>query len=423
MKRPPGPRGLLFLRRHPGKFLAIARQYGDVVHFRIGPREVYFVSDPNHAGAILRGHYAHFTKDWGPVRGSSAFRNGLLTSEGSDHRMQRQQLSAMFARAEVEARRPLVESMIAEWSRGLRDGQRLDLFSELSRLASDIATRMLFGFVVDSARLIGATMPMRRAFRRVMFPYAHRLRRRVDRGVELQALVAEVRERGRTDPAAADGLLAPMVRGGAHDAIAGDDMLATFLLTSQETIRVVTSRAMFLLSGDAEAREKLVAESRREEPPAGRSFAEAVLLETMRLHPPNWMIGRRATEPYRLDGYTVPAGALVLVSPYVIHRDPRWFAEPERFLPERWLRPGPELPPREAYFPFGAGPRRCIGEAFATVVATMMLSRISRDWTFDCDPSGAADDVRLVMQPVAIPARVRAVSVPAPEPAALPAAR
>lgn len=425
MFRPPGPRGffrnshLLVLRRHPEKFLALAREYGDAVYFRIGPREVYFISDPKHAEAILRGHYAHFTKDWGPTKGASAFKNGLLTSEGSDHRLQRQKLSAMFARGEVESRRPLLASIIDGWTRGLRDGQVVDLFREMTRLSTDIATRVLFGFQLESARLIGATLPLRRAFRTVMFPYANRLRRRIDRGKLLQELVDEVRERGRTDPAAAGALLAPMVRGEAHESIGGDDQLATFLLASQETIRVVTTRTWFYISQHPEVREKLIAEAQSEQLPAGRSYAEAVLLESMRLYPPNWMLGRRTIAPYQLNGYTVPEGALVLVSPYVVHRDSRWYDQPERFLPERWLRPGPELPPREAYFPFGAGPRRCIGEAFSMVMGTMMLSMISRDWAFDCDPSGEASEVRLTMQPRAMPARVRAVSAPAREPAAL----
>jgi cytochrome P450 len=421
--RPPGPRRMLFLRRHPETFLALAREYGDVVYFRIGAREVYFVSDPRHAEAMFRGYYAHFTKDWGPVRGASAFKNGLLTSEGSDHRLQRQKLSAMFARAEVEARKPVVAAIIGEWSRGLRDGQRIDLFQEMSRLSTDIASRVLFGFVIQSARLIDATMPLRRGFRRFMFPYADRLRRRIDRGTKLHGLVEEIRERGRTDPATADALLAPMVRGEAHASIGGDDQLATFLLAGQETIRVVTSVTWRYLSENREAREKLAAEARRDQLPPGRSYAEAVLLESMRLYPPNWMIGRRVVEPYPLDGYTIPKGALVLVSPYVVQRDPRWYDRPERFEPERWLRPGPELPPREAYFPFGAGPRRCIGEAFSMVIGTMMLSLISRDWVFDCDGRAADNDVRLTMQPLAVPAVVRAVRAPAREPAAIPASR
>jgi cytochrome P450 len=115
-------------------------------------------------------------------------------------------------------------------------------------------------------------------------------------------------------------------------------------------------------------------------------FARAVVAESMRLYPPAWIVGRRVTEPVDLDGYTVPAGSLVATSQWVLHRDPRWWAEAATFRPDRWITtdgrfddtaPGA---PRGAYFPFGAGRRVCVGESFAWTEAVLVLATLAQVW-------------------------------------------
>jgi cytochrome P450 len=113
---------------------------------------------------------------------------------------------------------------------------------------------------------------------------------------------------------------------------------------------------------------------------ASLTYARQVLAETIRLFPPVWSIGRLATEEHELGGYTIPAGAVVIVSPYLIQRDPRWYPDPERFDPERWTEEAQEKRPKFSYFPFGAGPRVCVGESFAWMEATMILSTMARKW-------------------------------------------
>jgi cytochrome P450 len=392
--RPPGPRRLLFLRRHPETFLKLARKYGDVVRFRIGRRESFLVSRPDLIAQIFRDSYTHFEKDWGPRRGTSVFGNGLLTSEGDEHRRQRLDFSRIFVRPAIEARRPVVAEAIDAWSARQRDGAEVDLFREMSALGSDVAARVLFGCALDHDAMSDAMDRVGRRFRRVMFPHADRFRIKRDSGAGLYEMVRYVKQHGT-----ANGLL---------DAAAmADDQLATFLVTSQETIRIATTWAWVMLSRDPDLRQ---------------ADPEALLLESMRLYPPQWMIGRRTIAPYRLDDYEVPRGAMVLLSPYVVHRDPRWFDDPLRFHPARWQSP---LVNRAAYFPFGGGPRRCIGESFAMIVGTMMLSMLARDWTFDCGAARLRYDARLTLQPRRVTARLRRVtelsrrvSAPAPGPAA-----
>ena len=375
---PPGPRRVFFVRRHPETFLKLARTYGDLVHFRVGPREVFLVSRPDLIQQMFRDSYSHFEKDWGPRRGASPLGNGLLTSEGGDHRAQRMDFSRIFARPAVEARRAEVAAEIEAWSERQRDGAEIDVFHEMSAIGSAVAARVLFGCPIDADVALEAMDALGRGFGRVMFPHAHRFRVRRDRGAKLFDLVRYVKEH-----ATGGGLLAP------RDL--SDDQLATFLVTGQETIRIATTWAWVMLSAHPGARD---------------ADAHSILLESMRLYPPQWMIGRRTIAPYRFDGYEVPPGALVLTSPYVVHRDPRFFDDPLRFDPSRWQKP---LAVRDAYFPFGGGARRCIGEAFATMVGTMILSQLARDWTFDCVSHDLRYDARLTLQPRRAMARLRRV--------------
>jgi cytochrome P450 len=381
LTHPPGPRNLFFVRRHPETFLKMARRYGDLVYFGVGAREVYLVSRADLVQQTFRDSYSHFEKDWGPRRGASPLGNGLLTSEGAEHRAQRMDFSRIFARPAVEARRSEVEAELESWSRRQRDGGEIDLFQEMSAIGTAIAARVLFGAPIDPAVAHEAMDTLGRGFGRVMFPHAHRFRVRRDRGAPLFDLVRHVREH-----ATGTGLLSP--------ADLSDDQLATFLVTSQETIRIATTWAWLLLSANPHARD---------------ADAHSVLLESMRLHPPQWMIGRRTIAPYRLDGYDVPVGALVLTSPYVVHRDPRYFDDPLRFDPARWQKP---LVDRNAYFPFGGGARRCIGEAFATMGGTMVLSILGRDWTFECRSHDVRYDARLTLQPRRVMATLRARQSP-----------
>ncbi len=369
---------MFFVRRHPETFLKLARTYGDLVHFRVGPREVFLVSRPDLIQQMFRDSYSHFEKDWGPRRGASPLGNGLLTSEGADHRAQRMDFSRIFARPAVEARRADVAAEIDAWSARQRDGVEIDVFREMSAIGSAVAARVLFGCPIDPVIAHEAMDALGRGFGRTMFPYAHRLRIRRDRGAKLFDFVGYVKAH-----ATGGGLLTP------RDL--SDDQLATFLVTGQETIRIATTWALLMLSAHPELRD---------------ADPHSLLLESMRLYPPQWMIGRRTIAPYRFDEYEVPVGTLVLASPYVVHRDPRFFDEPLRFDPSRWQKP---LAVRDAYFPFGGGARRCIGESFATMVGTMVLSQLARDWTFECKSRDVRYDARLTLQPRHAIARLRRI--------------
>jgi cytochrome P450 len=340
----------------------------------------HMISSPAGVNHILAENNKNYGKQ---TRGYESLRyvlgNGLLTSEGAEHRAQRLDFSKIFARPAVEARRPEIAEEIDAWSGRQRDGAEIDLFHEMSVLGSAIAARVIFGCPLDHAASHDAMETLGGGFGRVMFPHAHRFRVRRDRGAKLFDLVRHVREH-----ATGSGMLA------SRDL--SDDQIATFLVTGQETIRIATTWTWVMLDANPDAR---------------GADAQSLLFESMRLHPPQWMVGRRTIAPYRFDDYDVPPGALVLASPYVVHRDPRYFEDPLRFDPSRWQKP---LIERGAYFPFGGGARRCIGEAFATMAGTMILERLGKEWTFELVSRGVGFDARLTLQPRNATARLRRVS-------------
>jgi len=412
----PGPRGLfndcrlLFLRRHPETFLRLARQYGDLVYFRIGSREVFLVSHPTQIEKILLEHYSFFEKDWGPKRGHTTLGRGLATSEGADHREQRQQASSLFARPGIDSRMPEVAAAVETWSRKQRDGLKVDVFDEMSLLGTEIAMRTLFASGIDPQSVVDAVAPLSKGFRPFMFPFADRLRIRRQRGTKVQKVLDEVIPE---DPAGSGALLAPLMTAD-RETPRFREQMATFLVTGMETVRIATSWAFFLLGGHPDAAERLRSEAQQpdERIPGRTTFAEAVLMEALRLYPPQWMVGRRVITPYPLEGHLIPANALVLMSPYVVHRDARFFADADRFVPQRWLgaERGPTL--RYAYFPFGGGPRRCIGETMAMSMGTAILSGIARDWEFLFASNAGRYQARLLLKPRPMIARLRAVNAP-----------
>jgi len=172
------------------------------------------------------------------------------------------------------------------------------------------------------------------------------------------------------------------------------DEVLTFLLAGHETTALALSWAWHLLGQHPEVEEKLQEELDRVL--AGRlptfsdlrdlAYSERVIKEVMRLYPPAWGVARTVVKEFEAGGYRIPAGANVVMSQWVMHRDPRYFPDPEKFDPDRWLSEGAQKLPRFAYFPFGGGPRQCIGAAFAMMEATLLLATIAQGFRFRAVP-------------------------------------
>lgn len=422
--RPPGPDGLPLLGntlefgRHTFEFLQRGRrEYGDVVAFEVLGREFYQLNHPAHVRRVLVEESANYRKasfltdQFGEFLGE-----GLLLSEGETWRRGRRLVRPAFDPERVAAH---AETMVDRTERVLNawePGERLDLGEETTRLALEIVTDALFG--VD-LRAAGPTL--RRSFRIVTREFRdrtarpvpvpswvptprnrryRRARRRID------AAVAEIVERRRANPG--DDVVSALVRASADadadrlDAERIRDHAVTLLFAGHETTAVALTFAFHLLATHPHAEAAAVAElrdalgDRRPTAADARSldYLGKVVKETLRLYPPVFGVLREPIADDEIGGYRVPAGSTVAMNQITLHRDPRFFADPEAFDPGRWTPSFEADLPEFAYFPFGAGLRRCLGERFATLETTLVLATVLRRYHLEL-----ASDRDLVLEP------------------------
>lgn len=421
---PPGPKGTLIkgvldrYRRDPlGFFSACARDYGDFVPMRFGPQWIYLLSHPDTIDEVLVRNYRSFVKGQALRKNRRVFGNGLLTSEGEFWRHQRKLAQPAFHRERVNAyAATMVEATLrrtAQW----RDGEVRDVHDEMMRITMEIAAKTLFGTAVDDIadEVAGClhvlqTGVMRRFQALVNLPdwfptptHVRLLRavRTLDRIV--YGFIDERRRSGEDRGDLLSALLQAQAEDGARmtNRQLRDEVLTLFL-AGHETTALALTWALMLLAEHPDVAARLAREV--DSVLAGRpptiddraklEYTEWVVLETMRLYPPAWAVARTAIEPVTIGGYRVPRGTMILMLQWVVHRDPRWFDEPEQFRPERWANDLQKRLPRHAYFPFGGGPRTCIGSGFAMVEAVMILAALAQQVSFRMVPNQ-----NLVLQP------------------------
>ena len=429
----PGPKTLwpgghlFYFRRDPLNLLArLAREYGDVVQFRAGTQRVFLLNHPDHVRDVLVTHHGRFHKGRALQRAKRLLGEGLLTSEGEFHRRQRRLAQPAFHRQRVNAYARVMTEFAAKTSARWRDGQTLDVSEEMMRLTLSIVGKTLFDADVESdAGEVGAALTeVMNLFGYLMLPFSELLeklplpqRRRFERArARLDRIIYRIIEERRRSGRDRGDLLSMLLlavdeegdRGRMTDEQLRDEAMTLFLAGHETTANALTW-AWYLLAQNAEAEAALHAELDRvleggraptaEDLPALR-YTEMVVAETMRLYPPAWAIGRLAVEDHEVGGYLIPRGSLVLVSQYVMHRDPRFFPEPERFDPARFAPEAKEARPQFSYFPFGGGVRRCIGEGFAWTEAVLVLAALARRWQMRLAPGHTAEaQPRITLRP------------------------
>jgi cytochrome P450 len=416
---PPGPRGLpllgssLDLLHDSLSLLArAARTYGGVARLRLGPRVRILLSHPREIEQVLVVQQQKFSKS--PMLRRVAERllgQGLLVSEGELWRRQRRLVQPAFHRARLAAYAPvMVEEALAQLA-GWRAHEQRDLAEEMMRLTLRIAVRTLFGAELDEeAFAVGDALrtiqryDLRRLRSPVQFPesWPTPANRRAARAhAYLDRVVYRIIEQKRAARAGDGDVLSLLLGAMDEDGTRMTsrqvrDETMTLFIAGHETTALLLAWTWRLLAENPAARARLEEELARVlagRPPALDDLArlpytEAVVNEALRLYPPAYVLTRTSLEPVDLGGYAFPENTTFLLSQWVVQRDPQFFAEPEAFRPERWLdRPGdPALrgsgAPPYAYFPFGAGPRRCIGEGFALIEAALVIATIGQRWRF-----------------------------------------
>ncbi|MGA9995152.1 MAG: cytochrome P450 [Pyrinomonadaceae bacterium] len=424
---PPGPKrtflGVNFFnfRRNTLEYLQrVARSFGDVVYFKLGPQNAYFFNHPDYVKDVLVTHNQNFIKGRALQRSKRLLGEGLLTSEGEFHRRQRRLAQPAFHRGRVSSYALTMVDYAAGTRERWRDGETLDISHEMMRLTLAIVGKTLFDADVESeADEIGdALTSVMKLFNLLLVPFSELLEkfpfpqvRRFEKAKErldstIYRLIDERRKSGRDHGDLLSMLLLAQDEeersGQMTDEQVRDEALTIFLAGHETTANALTW-TWYLLSQHAEVETKLHAEL--DDVLGGRlptaddvaqlKYTEMVLAEAMRLYPPAWAIGRLAVKECEIGGYTIPKGSLVLVSQYVTQRDARFFPEPERFDPERWTEQARETRPQYSYFPFGGGPRRCIGEGFAWMEGILLIATIAQTWRLRLAP-----DHKVEMQPV-----------------------
>ena len=411
---PPGPKGhflsghLPELRRDAlGFYLRCAREYGDCTLIRFGLKRIYLVNSPALIEQVL--HSRNFTKHFALRMNKLLLGNGLLTSEGDFWLRQRRLIQPVFQRERLASYAPDMTAFTQRQIDTWRDGDLRDLHIEMRQLTLAIAAKTLFGAdVTGQSEAVGLALHeamgtfSQRFFRvlripeRIPTPGNLRIRRAVRRLDDiLYGLINQRRAEGEQKD-----LLSILLHArhesdgtGMTDQQLRDEAMTLFL-AGHETTALALSWGWYLLAQHAEVVKKLEAEL--SQVLDGRAptvadlpnllYTEMVVQEIMRVYPPAYAIGRQSIRPCTIGGYPVPAGATVLMCQWVVHRDPRYFEDPERFYPERWTDDLARRLPRYAYFPFGGGQRVCIGNTFALMELPLVLATIAQRFRFSRPP-------------------------------------
>ena len=392
-----------------GFLLTLASHGDDVVPFTLADRPAYLVVDPQLIDSVLVARHSLFSKTEGLRRSKRLLGDGLLTAEGDLHRTRRARVQPAFGRRKLEGCIGLIRERASSTVRHWTPMSPFNVHKELAGLTLRIFGEVMFGTdvsrftndvraAVDQATeasnpLISLVSPGRQLRRAAL--HLHRV---------VESLIIESRREGH-----ADTILSLLDEEKDSGAISGqlmDDVL-TLLLAGHDTLSNALTWTLLLLDGHDAARSVLQheADAALSESSSDADimqtlpWARQVFCESLRLYPPAWIIAREALVDVAIGSAQVPAGGIVLVSPYVMHRTEAFFKEADTFRPERWHSANFHAP-RGAFIPFGFGHRACIGEGFAMMEGTIVLAVIARHWEVHSTvPSRLTPELRITMRP------------------------
>jgi cytochrome P450 len=397
------------IRREPIALLESLRSVGDIIHWQAGPAASYMILHPDYVKDVLVTNHRKFslTEAWQET--AMLFGKGLLHSEGEFHKRQRRLMNPAFHHMRIAAYGRIMTDWAERTSNRWKDGEEVNVQTEMMELALGVVCKALFDMDVegpDVAQLREALNTLFSAFR-VGTPIASMLRnlplasnKRMNEAVaqvdEFIYGMIEERRRSGEDPG---DLLSMLLQAEDEDGERMTDRqirdeCVTIGVAGHETTSNAMSWTWYLLAEHPDVEAKLHAELDQvlggrqptvEDLPA-LSYTSKVLHEAMRLYPPAWMLMRQAVEDHEIGGYQIGVGQRVLMFPYLMHRDERWWPEPERFDPDRWNDESESQRPKYAYVPFGAGPRMCIGENFAWMEAILVIAALAPRWRLRLAP-------------------------------------
>jgi cytochrome P450 len=407
-----------FNRDQLGFLMRLARNYGDLVPLRFTPFRGLFVNHPDLIEEVLVTRNRSFVKSLAMRRARPLLGNGLIVSEGDFWLRQRRLMQPAFHRERIAGYGQVMvtyaQQLVADW----QSGDVKDIQQEMMRLTLQIVGKTLFDAdMAGDAREVGAavaaaleSMQARITGLQMLLPDAvptpavlrlRRAARRLD--VLVLRIIAERRASGQDRGDLLSVLL--QARDGDDGSGMSDrqlrDEVMTLVIGGHETTALALTWTWYLLAEHPQVEAALHAELDdvlKDRAPevadvARLPYCNAVIAEVLRLYPPLWATGREAIEDTRVGAMKVRRGTVVLLSPWTMHRDGRFFSEPDAFRPERWLDGLAQRLPRFAYYPFGGGPRQCIGNAFALTEATLLLGTIAQRYRLTLVPGQTVSPV------------------------------
>ncbi len=400
------------------------QEYGDFVFLNLPFMNLYLARDPDTVEDALVKRHRDFHKDRYYFFLKLVLGHGLLTSEDDYHLKQRRMLQPSFKRDRIRQYGQAMIEESAAISHDWRDGDTIDIYPEMMRLALNIVARTLFnsdvaGDTARVARALDTIMDMDTRFLHPLGPLMARLPLPgnqplwdavADLDEILYRMIAEHRAAGDQGD-----MLSMLLE--ARDADDGSQMsdqqvrdeAITLFLAGHETTAIALTWTWYLLSQNPEVEQRFHAEldaALGDRDPQAEDFPRLpytyrVFQESMRLYPPVYMIGREAVRPTEIGGYQIPKNGMVVVSQYATHHDPKYFPDPERFDPDRWLPEYAESRPKFSYYPFGGGQRLCIGEHFAWMEGVLALATVGRRWKMRLRPGHQVGlDPRITLRPL-----------------------
>jgi cytochrome P450 len=395
-----------------------ARDYGDIVYYHFLDFHFYILFHPQHIEQVLLGKTGNFIKGMTSRANPELFGNGLLTSDGDFWRRQRRLSNPAFHRESLARYADITVEEAAKLTESWQHGEKRNIHNDMMNVTLRIVLRSLFGAelrehmrVIEPA--LEAIMTSSSGFNSIAFFLRIPTPTRKLHFLAVQklneivyGLIARGREKlkgseatGPADGSGAKDLLTLLLTARDDEGNSMSDQqlrdeVITLLLAGHETTALNLSWSWYLLAQHPEVEQKLHSELDAvlgTRPPTVSDlpklhYTDRIIRETLRLYPPAWRVFRRTEEPFEVGDYLLPPGSNIVLSQWVTQRDPRWFTDPDRFNPDRWNEESASKLPRFAYFPFGGGPRVCIGAGFAMMEAILLLATIAQRYRIRLAP-------------------------------------
>ena len=417
----PGPRGTLLLgnvrdleRDALGFLTSAVREHGDVVRLRLAQWEVHLLAQPDHIQHVLEDRVENYDRQTADYRMLGAvLGDGLLTSDGEVAARHRRLMEPAFAGPRVAELGSLVvartEAMLEHWQWAALDGAPIDVAAQMRGLVLNVLMHAVFGpldetdteAIATSVRALATAVETRGISPLALLPFTtirptRRMRPPLQAFEQLITELARTRRDAEGTPPDIFGVLAnarDADDSGFSDTDLRDEALTLFT-AGHETTASALSWIWYLVSTHPMVGRKLYRELRdivgvhaptNDDLPHLR-YTRMIVEETLRLYPPTWAFSRSPIEDDEIGGYRIPARSVVLLSPYVTHRHPEYWPNPESFDPERWESESSSARPTYSYFPFAGGPRQCLGSSFAFLTASLVVATVARRFTLAMVP-------------------------------------